>query len=347
MGPDLAAFLHQQGLELVVGAGFQHRGIVGSWCCSPDVREVLIAPAPLPAPQAQSQLQPQASRLGAAPVGIVGLGLIGGSIALDLRAHGLQVHGLVHRPGTAERARQRGLGDQVSCDPAVLRDCGLVVLALPLDRLLAPSPELLAALPAQAVVTDVGSVKVPVLRQWRQLSPHFVASHPMAGTAEEGVEAGVRGLFVDRPWVVTPDAGTEPGALAMVQELAALLGARWFSCGAAAHDHAVALISHLPVLVSAALLQAADRAGHSQGLDDLVRQLASSGFADTSRVGGGNPELGTLMARLNQDALLQALQAYRSSLDQLEQQLRASDWEALRGQLQQAQALRPGFVDPG
>lgn len=100
------------------------------------------------------------------PIGVVGLGLIGGSLALDLRAQGLTVQALVHRQATAERARQRGLADQVSTDPAVLADCALVVLALPLDRLLDPSSELLAALPAGAVVTDVGSVKGPVLDRW-------------------------------------------------------------------------------------------------------------------------------------------------------------------------------------
>ena len=97
------------------------------------------------------------------PIGVVGLGLIGGSLALDLRAQGLRVQALVHREATAQRARQRGLADQVSTDPAVLADCALVVLALPLDRLLEPSSELLGALPAGAVITDVGSVKGPVL----------------------------------------------------------------------------------------------------------------------------------------------------------------------------------------
>lgn len=101
------------------------------------------------------------------PVGIVGLGLIGGSLGLDLLARGACVRALVHRENTAERARERGLASTVSTDPAVLRDCGLVVLALPLDRLLAPDPALLAALPPAAVLTDVGSVKQPVQTAWQ------------------------------------------------------------------------------------------------------------------------------------------------------------------------------------
>ncbi len=280
------------------------------------------------------------------PVGVVGLGLIGGSIALDLRQQGLVVHGLVHRPATAERALQRDLVDRVSTDPAVLQGCGLVVLALPLDGLLDPDPKLLAALPPQAVVTDVGSVKQPVLERWQGLHPRFVPSHPMAGTAQAGVEAGLAGLFAGRPWVATPAADTDAAALASVQDLATLLGAHWLCCPAAAHDQAVALISHLPVLVSAALLQAADRSAAAAGdeLGALVRALASSGFADTTRVGGGNPQLGTLMARSNRTALLQALQGYRHSLAALEQLVQQGEWSGLQDALQVAQQLRPEFV---
>ncbi len=272
------------------------------------------------------------------PIGVVGLGLIGGSLALDLGAQGLRVQALVHRQATAERARQRRLADQVSTDPAVLADCALVVLALPLDRLLEPSTELLAALPPGSVITDVGSVKGPVLECWGQW-PRFVASHPMAGTAAAGVEAGLTGLFAGRPWVATPTADTDPEALEVVRDLAEAVGARWIECPAADHDQAVALISHLPVLLGAALIEVAGQA-------PLARALASSGFADTSRVGGGNPELGTLMARYNREALLAALARYRTRLDGLEQLVRGSDWPALAEQLAQAQALRPEFLGP-
>ncbi|MEX1316912.1 MAG: prephenate/arogenate dehydrogenase [Synechococcaceae cyanobacterium] len=282
------------------------------------------------------------------PIGLVGLGLIGGSLGLDLQEHGLQVRALVHRPGTAERARQRGLAQVVDTDPAVLAGCRLVVLALPLDRLLDPPPGLLAALPPQAVVTDVGSVKVPVLDRWRGLHPRFVASHPMAGSAEAGVEAGRPGLFRGRPWVATPEAGSDAEALAAVQVLAEAVGACWLTCQAAAHDRAVALVSHLPVLVSAALLLAAERgtAGGPPewGLPALTRALASSGFADTTRVGGGNPELGVLMARCNREAVAEALAGYRHCLDTLEQRLTMADWDGLEAELSRCRQLRPEFL---
>jgi len=288
------------------------------------------------------------SAWGEQPVGIVGLGLIGGSLGLDLRAQGLEVRALVHREATAERARERGLADAVATDPAVLKGCGLIVLALPLDRLLGPDPALRAALPAEAVVTDVGSVKQPVLERWGRWHPRFVASHPMAGTAQAGVEAGVEGLFTGRPWVATPAnaplPATDPAALDLVQQLAQAVGARWLTCDAAAHDQAVALISHMPVLVSAALLQAADRGGAEAGAQELVRQLASSGFADTSRIGGGNPELGTLMAVSNRAAVLQGLAQYRRQLEALETLVQRENWPALQAELSRCQALRPEFL---
>jgi len=288
------------------------------------------------------------SAWGEQPVGIVGLGLIGGSLGLDLRAQGLEVRALVHREATAERARERGLADAVATDPAVLKGCGLIVLALPLDRLLGPDPALRAALPAEAVVTDVGSVKQPVLERWGRWHPRFVASHPMAGTAQAGVEAGLEGLFTGRPWVATPASAplpaTDPAALDLVQQLAQAVGARWLTCDAAAHDQAVALISHMPVLVSAALLQAADRGGAEAGAQELVRQLASSGFADTSRIGGGNPKLGTLMARSNRAAVLQGLAQYRRQLEALETLVQRENWTALHAELSRCQALRPEFL---
>lgn len=278
----------------------------------------------------------------------MGLGLIGGSLALDLRARGLQVHALVHRSATAERARQRHLADRVDTDPAVLEGCGLIVLALPLDRLLTPGAELVSALPAMAVVTDVGSVKEPVLQRWQALHPRFVAGHPMAGTAAAGVDAGEAGLFRGKPWVATPNAHTDAAALRSVQELAEMVGARWLCCEASAHDRAVALISHMPVLVSAALLQAADCGGHALAAEDLVRQLASSGFADTTRIGGGNPQLGTLMARSNREAVLEALEHYRRQLDQLQRLVQDQQWDGLETELRRCQALRPGFLEePG
>ena len=275
-------------------------------------------------------------------VGIVGLGLIGGSLGLDLRALGCSVQGLVHRTATAERALERGLVDAVSTDPACLSSCDLVVLSLPIPALLAPESTLLEAIPESAVVTDVGSVKQPVLEVWRSLHPRFVASHPMAGTASAGVEAGQTGLFRGRPWIATPEAGTDPTAVEVVRTLAHDLGSQWHTASAEQHDQAVALISHMPVLVSAALLRTAGDERDPE-IRQLAQSLASSGFADSTRIGGGNPDLGVAMASSNSAAVLKALAAYRWSLEQLEDAVLRNNWQQLHRELQRTQSLRPDY----
>ncbi len=275
-------------------------------------------------------------------VGIVGLGLIGGSLGIDMRALGWSVQGLVHRTATAERALERGLVDAVSTDPACLSSCDLVVLSLPIPALLAPESTLLEAIPESAVVTDVGSVKQPVLEVWRSLHPRFVASHPMAGTASAGVEAGQAGLFRGRPWIATPEAGTDPTAVEVVRTLAHDLGSQWHTASAEQHDQAVALISHMPVLVSAALLRTAGDERDPE-IRQLAQSLASSGFADSTRIGGGNPDLGVAMASSNSAAVLKALAAYRWSLEQLEDAVLRNNWQQLHRELQRTQSLRPDY----
>ena len=275
-------------------------------------------------------------------VGIVGLGLIGGSLGLDLRALGWSVQGLVHRTATAERALERGLVDAVSTDPACLSSCDLVILSLPIPALLAPESTLVEAIPESAVVTDVGSVKQPVLEVWRSLHPRFVASHPMAGTASAGVEAGQAGLFRGRPWIATPEAGTDPTAVEVVRTLAHDLGSQWHTASAEQHDQAVALISHMPVLVSAALLRTAGDERDPE-IRQLAQSLASSGFADSTRIGGGNPDLGVAMASSNSAAVLKALAAYRWSLEQLEDAVLRNNWQQLHRELQRTQSLRPDY----
>ncbi len=294
----------------------------------------------------ESLLQALWSCLAQRPVGLVGLGLIGGSIGLDLKAKGVPTVALVHRVETAERAQQRGLADGISTDPAVLREAGLVVLCLPLDRLLAPTPQLLSALPPQALISDVGSVKGPVLAAWQAAWPgRFIGGHPMAGTTAAGVDAGQAGLFQGRPWALTTTETTSSADLHLLEALLRVLGARVIHCTAQDHDHAVALISHLPVLVSAALLRTV--AGEqNQPVRHLAESLASSGFADTTRVGGGNPQLGALMASSNRAALRQALHHYRDSLNTLEGLVREERWDELCGALRQTQALRQEVVGP-
>ncbi len=278
------------------------------------------------------------------PVGIVGLGLIGGSLALDFKARGHPVLGVARRSQVCEAALARQMVDQASLDLRLLKAAAVIFICTPLQVIEPTVRELVPWLAEATVVTDVGSVKAPIVQQATPLWPNFVGGHPMAGTAEQGLEAAQAGLFQGRAYVLTPTADTPATVIETVASLARSLGSRVYQCTPEAHDQAVAWISHLPVIVSASLLAACEAEPEAR-VHDLARQLASSGFRDTSRVGGGNPELGLLMARYNREALLQSLHTYRQQLDQLTAWIQDSDWPALEQSLRLMQQVRPTYLD--
>ncbi len=277
-------------------------------------------------------------------IGIIGLGLIGGSLGLDLQKLGYEVCGLVRQEKTATKAKARGLAQNISTNPSIISNCSVVILALPLSQLVKPTPELIDILPINAVITDVGSVKTPVIDTWRTLHPRFVGSHPMAGTIETGVEAGQSELFKNRPWIATPEKTTDLEAIEVIQKIADELGSNWITTEPEIHDQAVALISHLPVFTSAALLHTV-ALEQNDSLLTLAKNIASSGFADTTRVGGGNPDLGVAMAEHNTAAVLNAINAYRLSIDKIEKIIRAKQWELLKQELEYTKSTRPHFLE--
>lgn len=276
-------------------------------------------------------------------VGIVGLGLIGGSLGLELRSQGYRVFGLSRRPETCERAIAKGIADQASTTFDLLSAAQLIFLCPPLDALRSTVEALIPHLDPEAILTDVGSVKAPIVDAIAPLWPRFVGGHPMAGTAEQGIEAAQFGLFRNAPYVLTPTATTPPDCIATVAAVVRSLGSHLFTCSPYQHDQAVAWISHLPVFVSAALITSCE-AETDPAVQSLARQLASSGFRDTSRVGGGNPELGLMMAKYNQQAVLRSLQTYRASLDTVIDQLQHQDWDALNAQLHSTAIARPPYL---
>ena len=277
-------------------------------------------------------------------IGIIGLGLIGGSLGLSLQEIGCKVYGVTNRTVTAERAKERKLANYVSTDPKILSNCDIVIIALPLDHLLNPDINLVNSLPPNAVITDVGSVKAPVLEIWQKLHPNFVPSHPMAGTNNSGVEAGIKDLFKGKPWVSTPDDQTNPQAIEIIHNLAISLGCKWILTDVNTHDQAVALISHLPVIVSAALLDAASNS-KDKSIIDLSISLASSGFIDTTRVGGGNPELGMSMAKHNYSAIIESLNSYQESFQQFKELIVSKKWEDVLDKLKKTNSSRAEFLN--
>ncbi|MEG4575067.1 prephenate/arogenate dehydrogenase [Microcoleus sp. N3A4] len=275
-------------------------------------------------------------------IGIVGLGLIGGSIGLDLRSRGFDVFGVSSRQQTCDRAQARGVVNEASIHLSLIAAADLVFICTPLGSIEPIVRELVPYLSPDTIVTDVGSVKTPIVQAVSSLWPNFVGGHPMAGTAESGIEAAVPDLFVGRPYVVTPTAQTPALAVDEVEEIARLLGAKVYRCEPEEHDRAVAWISHLPLMASATLVAACDLEG-DRDIVNLAQHLASSGFRDTSRVGGGNPELGVMVAKYNREELLRSLSIYRDSLDEFISDIAAENWQALEHKLKLTQQARENY----
>lgn len=282
-------------------------------------------------------------------IGIVGLGLIGGSLGLELRSQqndGTPCHtvlGVSRRPETCEQAIALGVVDIAGAAFEPLASADVIFICTPLAAIESAVEALLPILNSNTILTDVGSVKVPVVEAIAPRWQNFVGGHPMAGKAESGLEAAESGLFAGKAYVLTPVASTPPAAVETVAAIARSLQAQVYQCRPDHHDRAVAWISHLPVMVSAGLLSAC-LTETDPTVRDLAEKFASSGFRDTSRVGGGSPELGVMMAQYNQAALLRSLYAYRHQLEQIIHHVEQADWDALAAQLEQNQAARPKFV---
>jgi arogenate dehydrogenase (NADP+) len=277
-------------------------------------------------------------------IGIFGLGLIGGSLGLDLRSHGHRILGVSRRESTCERAITLGCVDTASVDINLLAATEVVFICTPLEFIVPTVEQLITILPVTAVITDVGSVKTPIVTAASPLWQNFIGGHPMAGTADSGIDAALRNLFVGRPYVLTPTSTTALEAINIVEELVQQLGSNLYYCNPQQHDLAVSWISHLPVMVSAALICACMGETDREVLQ-LAQNLASSGFCDTSRVGGGNPELGVMMAKYNRDALLNSLHQYRDNLDGLINLIEQENWVELENKLQINQQNRTNFIN--
>lgn len=263
-------------------------------------------PDPSPAPAALT-----------GPVLVIGVGLIGTSAAQALTQAGHQVH--LRDADTSHVWVAASMGAGVA-DPVA--DPALVVVAVPPDHLGAVVVEALTEFP-DAVVTDTGSVKAPALAYVTHRAPNhahrYVGGHPMAGLERAGPLAAVPDLFLGRTWAVLPRSDNDPGAVGLVRALAVTCGASVVTIDTDDHDRAVALVSHLPHLVS--VLMAGRLAG--QSASDLA--LSGQGVRDVTRVAGGDPGLWRQIVTANAGPLVDLLDRLASDLDQLRAALVSQD----------------------
>jgi len=259
---------------------------------------------------------------------VVGTGLIGGSVALALRGAGWHVTGSDVNPVCSARALELGVIDAVGTDLAA----EITFLAVPVSSVEAAARE---ALRHGGVVTDVGSVKAPLVAAVQDAN--FVGGHPMAGSEAIGVDGARADLFDATTWVLTPTAATDPAAQALVHSVVRSFGAEVLTLDAAQHDHLVATVSHVPHLTAATLMDlAATRAEQHSS----VLRLAAGGFRDMTRIAAGDPSIWLDICVDNRDAILGVLDDLLDSLVVMRRIVAEGDSAALQERLLLAQQAR-------
>ncbi len=265
-------------------------------------------------------------------VAIVGLGLIGGSLALALGGHCREVLAVEPRAEARALALREGIVSAASADPtAVLPQADIVVLAAPVRAILALLTDLPNMHPGRALVLDVGSTKQAIVKAMAALPARFdpIGGHPMAGKTARGLTAAEAGLFRGAVFALTPLTRTSPLARAVAEALVHAVGAQPLFMTPAEHDRYAAAVSHLPYLLSLALAL-------STSPEEAV--LAGPGFRSTTRLAASSPEMMGDILLTNRPAVLAALERFRSRLAALETALRSPEEEPLLRLLDQGQA---------
>ncbi|MEN6430595.1 MAG: prephenate dehydrogenase [Coriobacteriales bacterium] len=281
-------------------------------------------------------------------VAIVGLGLIGGSMAAAIRGvdPNVTLYGIDIDPAAIAYAAERHLVDAAAQPEQALRAgwfgpgvIELVVLAAPASEIATWLSQLERA-GFDGIVTDVASTKGGVMaaaRDHAHAAYTFVGGHPMAGSERSGVEAADADLFRGAYYVLTPSEDTDADAFSCVHDLVTAIGARAISIPADIHDSAVALVSHVPHLVAAALVTLA--AEHSGGGQDALR-LAAGGFKDMTRVAAGSPDLWTGICTDNAEPIVAGLVELRELLRRFVAAVEKRDAETIRSLLTHAADVR-------
>jgi prephenate dehydrogenase len=279
---------------------------------------------------------------------IFGVGLIGGSLALSLRAAGAvaEVVGCSRNPANLEEAVRLGVIDRWTTDPVeACRDADVGVLAVPLGSMQGLAAAIAGHWPAQATLTDVGSSKQAVIAAVRagfgHLPRNFVAGHPIAGTERSGVAAAFASLFQERLVILTPADETSPMASERVAAMWRATGARVEFMTPVHHDHVLAATSHLPHVLAFALVESLARMNES----DEIFHYAAGGFRDFTRIASSDPVVWRDICVANREAILAVLERFQADLDGLREAIARGDGEALEARFGFAKRARDRFSE--
>ncbi len=271
-------------------------------------------------------------------VAIIGVGLIGGSLGLALKEKGVakRVIGVGRREESLKIALKRNEVDEVTTDLAQgVRDADLVVIATPLELAVETFEKILPHLEKGCVVTDVGSVKGPILK--RIDHPFFVGGHPLAGSEKKGPQAARPDLFREATVVLTPRENTDEKALTLVKSMWQDIGARALFLDCELHDELVAFTSHLPHILAVSLTSLI---GKVASKEEKVLSLMGEGFRDTTRIAASPPSMWKQICLANREKILKALKRFKETLSEMEEALLQEEGDRLLHRFEKAKEIR-------
>lgn len=241
-------------------------------------------------------------------IGIISLGLIGGSLFKILSQKGFNLTAVTRNPKTIESAKK--YCENVSNDLNTLKNCDIVFVCSPMNKTLKILDDLESILPTNTIVTDVSSLKQFVTEKERPYC--FIGSHPMAGTENNGFDASFKELFEGTKWVITPCIKTKTEDIEKLENIIRQTGAQTLKMAPKEHDKATALISHMPMLIAQAIMKTALK-------NENALKLASSGFRDMTRLACSNTEMAEDMVKMNSENIsectIQLMESVKSLLD--------------------------------
>jgi cyclohexadieny/prephenate dehydrogenase len=283
-------------------------------------------------------------------IAVIGLGLIGSSIARAVREAMPTARVTAHDADAdvRETARRLDLADDVTDTPgAAVLDADLVILCVPVGAIGTVAAEIAADVPADCVVSDVGSSKAGILAALTAALPGHavIPAHPVAGTENSGPEAGFATLFKHRWCIITPPDGADPVAVARVSDFWTRLGANVETMDAAHHDLVLAVTSHLPHLIAYTIV------GTASDLEDVTRseviKYSAGGFRDFTRIAASDPTMWRDVFLANKDAVLEMLQRFSEDLSHLQRAIRWGDGDALFNLFTKTRAVRRSIIEEG
>ncbi len=282
-------------------------------------------------------------------IALIGIGLIGSSLARVLRREGLAGHvvACARSAETLDTARRLGLADDYTDDPAsAVAGADLVVLGTPLGAYGALAETIAPHLAPGAIVTDVGSVKAAAIEAIAPHMPngaHFVPGHPVAGPERSGPEAGFDSLFEGRWCILTPTPETDAGAVERVAELWRRAGMTIEIMEAAHHDRVLAITSHLPHLIAYTIVGTV--ADLEQSTQKEVVKYAASGFRDFTRIAASNPVMWRDIFLANREPVLEMLGRFSEDLALLQRAIRWGEGDVLADLFTRTRAIRRGVIE--